>query len=214
MPDADSPLLERRTIPRHEPRRGPPRGRRARPCRLSARCSSTGRRGTRSARLTGATRRTPSAGSPPSSSSATATCPIRRPRSSSSTASAAEATSAQRSLRAHRSGWKRFGAAPMPGSDSCELDVTLIRTDGFDVNVATQTVHRPRGVPVRGQHRHRRNAGPLPGGSRRRDVADRDGLQLRVASLTQAALLTNPSLDQSRVLTRRPGSSSTLPIRW
>ena len=30
--------------------------------------------------------------------------------------------------------------APMPGDDSCDLDVTLIRTDGLGVNVATQTV--------------------------------------------------------------------------
>ena len=35
------------------------------------------------------------------------------------------------------------GAAPMPDSDSCELDVTVIRTDGFAVNVATQTVTDP-----------------------------------------------------------------------
>ena len=36
-----------------------------------------------------------------------------------------------------------FAAAPMPASDSCELDVTLIRTDGLGVNVATQTVTDP-----------------------------------------------------------------------
>jgi hypothetical protein len=36
-----------------------------------------------------------------------------------------------------------FAAAPMPASDSCELDVTLIRTDGLGVNVATQTVTEP-----------------------------------------------------------------------
>jgi hypothetical protein len=36
-----------------------------------------------------------------------------------------------------------FAAAPMPGSDSCELDVTVIRTDGLGVNVATQTVTEP-----------------------------------------------------------------------
>ena len=36
-----------------------------------------------------------------------------------------------------------FAAAPMPASDSCELDVTLIRTDGLAVNVATQTVTEP-----------------------------------------------------------------------
>jgi len=36
-----------------------------------------------------------------------------------------------------------FAAAPMPDSDSCELDVTLIRTDGLAVNVATQTVTEP-----------------------------------------------------------------------
>ena len=32
------------------------------------------------------------------------------------------------------------GYAPMSGDDSCDLDVTLIRTDGGGVNVATQTV--------------------------------------------------------------------------
>ena len=31
----------------------------------------------------------------------------------------------------------------MPASDSCELDVTVIRTDGLGVNVATQTVTDP-----------------------------------------------------------------------
>lgn len=36
-----------------------------------------------------------------------------------------------------------FAAAPMPDSDSCELAVTLIRTDGLGVNVATQTVTEP-----------------------------------------------------------------------
>ena len=36
-----------------------------------------------------------------------------------------------------------FAAAPMPDSDSCELDVTLIRTDGLGVNVATETVTDP-----------------------------------------------------------------------
>ena len=36
-----------------------------------------------------------------------------------------------------------FAAAPMPDNDSCELDVTLIRTDGLGVNVATQTVTEP-----------------------------------------------------------------------
>jgi hypothetical protein len=35
------------------------------------------------------------------------------------------------------------GAAPMPDRDSCELDVTLIRSDGLGVNVATQTVTTP-----------------------------------------------------------------------
>ena len=35
------------------------------------------------------------------------------------------------------------GAAPMPDGDSCELDVTVIRTDGLGVNVATQTVTEP-----------------------------------------------------------------------
>ena len=34
-------------------------------------------------------------------------------------------------------------AAPMPDSESCEIDVTLIRTDGLGVNVATQTVTEP-----------------------------------------------------------------------
>jgi len=32
------------------------------------------------------------------------------------------------------------GAAPMPDSESCELDVTLIRTDGTGVNVATESL--------------------------------------------------------------------------
>jgi len=32
------------------------------------------------------------------------------------------------------------GYAPMAGDDSCDLDVTVIRTDGLGVNVATQTV--------------------------------------------------------------------------
>ena len=32
------------------------------------------------------------------------------------------------------------GYAPMAADDSCDLDVTLIRTDGLGVNVATQTV--------------------------------------------------------------------------
>ena len=36
-----------------------------------------------------------------------------------------------------------FAAAPMPDNDSCELDVTVIRTDGLGVNVATQTVTEP-----------------------------------------------------------------------
>ena len=36
-----------------------------------------------------------------------------------------------------------FAAAPMPASESCELDVTVIRTDGLGVNVATQTVTEP-----------------------------------------------------------------------
>lgn len=31
-----------------------------------------------------------------------------------------------------------FAAAPMPGDDSCEAEVTLIRTDGAAVNVATE----------------------------------------------------------------------------
>ena len=35
------------------------------------------------------------------------------------------------------------GYAPMAGDDSCDLDVTLIRTDGLGVNVATQTVTEP-----------------------------------------------------------------------
>lgn len=34
-------------------------------------------------------------------------------------------------------------SAPMAGDDSCDLDVTLIRTDGSGVNVATQTVTEP-----------------------------------------------------------------------
>jgi hypothetical protein len=36
-----------------------------------------------------------------------------------------------------------FAAAPTPDSDSCELDVTVIRTDGLAVNVATQTITEP-----------------------------------------------------------------------
>jgi hypothetical protein len=35
------------------------------------------------------------------------------------------------------------GAAPMPDSDSCELDVTLIRSDGLGVNVATESLTGP-----------------------------------------------------------------------
>jgi hypothetical protein len=33
--------------------------------------------------------------------------------------------------------------APMTGDDTCDLDVTVIRTDGLGVNVATQTVTEP-----------------------------------------------------------------------
>jgi hypothetical protein len=33
--------------------------------------------------------------------------------------------------------------APMEDEDSCDIDVTLIRTDGLDVNLATQTVTEP-----------------------------------------------------------------------
>jgi hypothetical protein len=34
----------------------------------------------------------------------------------------------------------RFAALPMPDADSCELDVTVIKTDGLGVNVATETI--------------------------------------------------------------------------
>ena len=34
----------------------------------------------------------------------------------------------------------RFAAAPMPDADECEIDVTVIKTDGSAVNVATNTV--------------------------------------------------------------------------
>lgn len=34
-------------------------------------------------------------------------------------------------------------AAPMPDQETCDIDVTLIRTDGLGVNVATQTVTEP-----------------------------------------------------------------------
>lgn len=34
----------------------------------------------------------------------------------------------------------RFAAAPMPKEESCDIDVTLIRTDGTAVNVGTDTV--------------------------------------------------------------------------
>ena len=34
----------------------------------------------------------------------------------------------------------RFAAVPMPDADSCELDVTVIKTDGLGVNVATETL--------------------------------------------------------------------------
>ena len=36
-----------------------------------------------------------------------------------------------------------FAAAPMPDTESCDIDVTLIRSDGSGVNVATQTVTEP-----------------------------------------------------------------------
>lgn len=36
-----------------------------------------------------------------------------------------------------------LGAAPMPDSDSCELDATLIRSDGLGVNVATESLTGP-----------------------------------------------------------------------
>lgn len=36
-----------------------------------------------------------------------------------------------------------LGAAPMPDSDSCELDVILIRSDGLGVNVATESLAGP-----------------------------------------------------------------------
>ena len=37
----------------------------------------------------------------------------------------------------------RFAAAPMPDRDACEIEVTLIRTDGANVNVATEQVTEP-----------------------------------------------------------------------
>lgn len=45
----------------------------------------------------------------------------------------------------------RFAAAPMPDADSCELDVTLVRTDGTAVNVATETVIHVMVVEVTSQ---------------------------------------------------------------
>ena len=36
-----------------------------------------------------------------------------------------------------------LGAAPMPNAESCELDVTLIRSDGLGVNVATESLTGP-----------------------------------------------------------------------
>lgn len=38
----------------------------------------------------------------------------------------------------------RFAAAPMPDADACEIDVTLIRTDGLAVNVATESIDGPK----------------------------------------------------------------------
>lgn len=37
----------------------------------------------------------------------------------------------------------RFAATPMPDRDECEIEVTLIRTDGAAVNVATESVTEP-----------------------------------------------------------------------
>ena len=37
----------------------------------------------------------------------------------------------------------RFAATPMPDRDACEIEVTLIRTDGTAVNVATESVTEP-----------------------------------------------------------------------
>jgi hypothetical protein len=42
----------------------------------------------------------------------------------------------------------RFAAAPMADRDQCEIDVTLIRTDGLGVNIATQTVTEPEVVQL------------------------------------------------------------------
>ena len=37
----------------------------------------------------------------------------------------------------------QFGAAPLPERASCEIEITLIRTDGLAVNLATNTVTEP-----------------------------------------------------------------------
>jgi hypothetical protein len=37
----------------------------------------------------------------------------------------------------------QFGASPLPGRASCEIEMILIRTDGLAVNLATQTVTEP-----------------------------------------------------------------------
>ena len=34
----------------------------------------------------------------------------------------------------------RFAAVPMPEADECEIDITVIKSDGLGVNIATQTV--------------------------------------------------------------------------
>jgi hypothetical protein len=42
----------------------------------------------------------------------------------------------------------RFAATPMADADQCEIDVTLIRSDGTAVNVATDTVSEPEVVEM------------------------------------------------------------------
>jgi hypothetical protein len=37
-----------------------------------------------------------------------------------------------------------FAAAPMPDRDTCEIEVTLVRTDGLGVNVATESLSAPQ----------------------------------------------------------------------
>jgi len=53
---------------------------------------------------------------------------------------AGSGAAASADLRADVPATVRFAAGPLDGRDSCELDVTLIGTDGLAVNVATETL--------------------------------------------------------------------------